>query len=171
VATRVRRLISWFSRSSTLLVRSRQLRTVGAVGLAGLVAFGGYQTYDINFVHYDDETYPYVFVHTTRDALALVDETMRIGRAAGTNEQTGIAVVVDRGDYWPLPWYYRHWPRAGFFGSIVPTEEAMVIARVDQEQDPALKAIVEGRYQRERVYKLRPGVDLVLYVRNDLADV
>ena len=40
--------------------------------VAGL-AFSGYRAVDFNFVHYDDETYPYVFVHTTREALAMVD--------------------------------------------------------------------------------------------------
>ena len=49
----------------------------------------------------------------------------------------------------------------------VETDEPMIIARVDQE--PELAATTEGHYQRRGVYNLRPGVDLVLFVRNDVA--
>ena len=148
-------------------LRSRPLRAAAAAVLAGAIGVSGYQALDINFVHFDDENYPYVFVHTTRQALALVAETDRIGRFAGTAADTGIVVVSP--DYWPLPWYYRNQPRATFFGEIVPTEEPMVIANVNQ--DAELAEVLGGRYRRTQVYTLRPGVDLALYVRADMADL
>jgi predicted membrane-bound mannosyltransferase len=148
------------------LVRSTRLRAFGAVGLAGGLAFGAWQSLDLNFRRYDDEfASPYVFVHTTRQALDLLRETQRVATAAGTGTETGI--VYASPDYWPLPWYYRAYPRAGFFGSIVDTSEAMIVVNVNQEAD--LTARFGDRYQRRGVYNLRPGVDLVLYVRSDLA--
>ena len=35
---------------------------------------------------------------------------------AGTGLDTGVVIVSP--DYWPLPWYLRDYPRAGFFGTI-----------------------------------------------------
>jgi hypothetical protein len=48
----------------------------------------------------------------------------------------------------------------------VDTEEPVIVAKVDQEAEvgPALA----DRYDRIGVYTLRPGVDLVLFVRRDV---
>ncbi|MEO8463104.1 MAG: flippase activity-associated protein Agl23, partial [Chloroflexota bacterium] len=144
--------------------RTGPLRFATPVVLAAAVAGSGYQAIDLNFRHYDDETYPYVFVHSTRQMLSLVDEIEATATRAGTGKDTGIVIVSS--DYWPLPWYLRDYPRAGFFGSIVETTEAMIVANVNQEAE--LEPAISGRYDRVGVYTLRPGVDLVLYVRSDI---
>jgi uncharacterized protein (TIGR03663 family) len=146
------------------LWRSRSLRLGVPVVLGAAVLASGYQAIDLNFTHYDDETYPYVFVHSTRDMLALVDEIEATAERAGTGRETGVVFVSP--DYWPLPWYFRDYPRAGFFGSIVETEEAMIVANVNQEAE--LAPAIEGRYNRAGTFNLRPGVDLVLFTRNDV---
>jgi hypothetical protein len=105
-----------------------------------------------------------VFVHSTRDMLRLVDDIEATAERAGTGRETGVVFVTP--DYWPLPWYFRDYPRAGFFGSIVQTEEAMIVANVNQEAE--LAPMIEGRYTLVGAYNLRPGVDLNLYVRNDV---
>jgi uncharacterized protein (TIGR03663 family) len=146
------------------LWRSRSLRLGVPVVLGAAVLASGYQAIDLNFTHYDDETYPYVFVHSTRDMLALVDEIEATAERAGTGRETGVVFVSP--DYWPLPWYFRDYPRAGFFGSIVETEEAMIVANVNQEAE--LTPAIEGRYDRAGTFNLRPGVDLVLFIRADV---
>jgi len=144
--------------------RSRRFRLV-APGILGVaVLYGGYFAVDLNFNRYDDEAYPYVFVHSTRDMLRLVDDIEAIAERAGTGTETG--VVVTSPQYWPLPWYFRDWPRAGFFGSIVDTEEAVIVGGIEQEAELAAK--FGATYERAGVYNLRPGVDLVLFVRNDV---
>jgi uncharacterized protein (TIGR03663 family) len=135
-------------------------RAAAPLLLGAGVVVSGYQAYDLNYVHYDDDRYGYVFVHTTRQALDLVDEIERRSPQAG-GTQAGIVFMSP--DYWPLPWYFRDYPRAGFFGRIVPTQEAMVVLRVDQE--PELDADFKAAYARQGEYNLRPGVDLVLYLR------
>jgi uncharacterized protein (TIGR03663 family) len=144
--------------------RSRRLRLGVPVVLGAAVLISGYQAIDLNYRHYDDETYPYVFVHSTRDMLNLVDEIKATAERAGTGKETGVVFVTP--DYWPLPWYFNDYPRAGFFGSIVETKEAMIVANVNQEAE--LAPSIEGRYDRVGTYNLRPGVDLALYVRNDV---
>jgi uncharacterized protein (TIGR03663 family) len=146
------------------LWHSRRLRLGVPVVLGAAVLVSGYQAIDLNYRHYDDETYGYVFVHSTRDMLNLVHEIEATAVRAGTGKETGVVFMAP--EYWPLPWYFRDYPRAGFFGSIVETEEAMIVARIDQEAE--LAPTIEDRYDRVGAFNLRPGVDLVLYVRSDV---
>jgi len=137
--------------------------------LGAALVINGYQAIDLNFNRYDDQAYGYVYVHSTRDMLALVDEIEATADRAGTGKQTGIVFVTP--EYWPLPWYFRDYPRAGFYGEIVDapivdTPEAMIVANVNQEADLAPK--IAGKYDRVGQYNLRPGVDLALYVRSDV---
>ena len=143
---------------------ARSLRLGVPVVLGAAVVLSGYQAIDLNFRHYDDETYPYVFVHSTRDMLNLVDQIEATAALAGTGTETGVVIVSP--DYWPLPWYLRDYPRAGFFGTIVETEEAMIVANVNQEAE--LAPAIDGRYDRAGTFNLRPGVDLVLFIRTDV---
>ena len=146
------------------LWRARRLRLAVPVVLAAAILASGWFAIDLNYRHYDDETYPYVFVHSTRDMLKLVDEVEATAQRTGTGKDTGVVIMSP--DYWPLPWYLRDYPRAGFFGSIVDTEEAIIIANVNQEAELTPK--IAARYDRVGAFNLRPGVDLVLFVRNDV---
>ena len=49
---------------------------------------------DLNYNHYDDETYKYVYVHSTRQMLALVDEIEATADSCGTGRHTGIVIVA-----------------------------------------------------------------------------
>ena len=148
----------------SVLWRSPRLRLAAPVVLGVTVLFSGFFTIDLNFNRYDDEAYPYVYVHSTRSMLDLVDEIEATAARAGTGTETGVVIMSP--DYWPLPWYFRDYPKAGFFGSIVDTDEAMIVANVNQE--PELTPTIESQYDRTGTYNLRPGVDLVLFVRSDI---
>jgi uncharacterized protein (TIGR03663 family) len=135
-----------------------------------LVLFS-YQMYQLNFVHYDDDRYVYVYAHTRRETLAMIAEIDRIGKRLKTGNDIGIALVSP--DYWPLPWYFRDYKRVGYYQHIVPTTEPVIIGSMAQEEE--LKATYGDRYQLvnsgvdDGAYPLRPGVDLLLYVRKDVA--
>jgi uncharacterized protein (TIGR03663 family) len=130
----------------------------------------GYQMYQLNFVHYDDDAYVYVYAHTKREMLTMVNQIERIANKNGTGMDTGIAIVSP--DYWPLPWYFRDYKKVGYYQQIVPTNEAMIIGSLAQED--ALKTTYGDRYdlvgsgEEDGSYALRPGVDLLLYVRRDV---
>jgi uncharacterized protein (TIGR03663 family) len=146
-----------------------------------LVVFS-YQMYQLNFVHYDDDGYAYVYAHTRRETLALLAEVDRISKRLKTGNDTGIALVSP--DYWPLPWYFRDYKRVGYYQRIVPTTEPIIIGSLAQEEE--LQSNYGDRYQQidshqlsdprvdpahnpDGSFALRPGVDLVLYVRKDVA--
>lgn len=143
-----------------------------------IIAVSGYQMFSLNFVHYDNDRYAYVYAHTRRELLALVDEVNRVAARSGTGPNTGVTVVSS--DYWPLPWYFRDYKRVGYFGRMAPSTEPIIIGSVAQGDE--LRATFGDRYEQVRYseaskdsedsdgsFALRPGVDLLLYVRRDLA--
>ena len=139
--------------------------------LAIVVGLGSYQLYQLNFVHYDDDQLPYVYAHTKRQMLTMLDEIDRIAQNNGTGTDTGIAIVSP--DYWPAPWYFRDYKKVGYYGNLVPTNEPIIIGSIAQEEQ--LKTTYGDRYDRLNSgldengdYPLRPGVDLLLYVRRDV---
>ena len=136
------------------------------------LAICGYQMISLNFVHYDDDRYAYVYAHTKREMLTMLDQIDRIAKRMKTGDDTGVALVSP--DYWPLPWYFRNYKRVGYYQQIVPTTEPLIIGSMAQEEQ--LKSTFADRYQllssglnEDGSYPLRPGVDLLLYVRRDVA--
>jgi uncharacterized protein (TIGR03663 family) len=136
-----------------------------------LASYCGYQLYQLNFIHYDDDVLPYVYAHTKRQMLTMLDEVDRIAQKNGTGEDTGIALVSP--DYWPLPWYFRDFKKVGYYQQIVPTNEPIIIGSMAQAEQ--LKQNYADRYDQinsgineDGSYPLRPGVDLLLYVRRDV---
>lgn len=131
--------------------------------------FGLYHTYVINFDEYDDDKYPYVYSQTKRGFHDLVREIERVGERAGTKEP-GFSTASP--EYWPLPWYTRNNSHAGYQGQLSssydPRETLAIVGR--QDQLPQLERVAGDAYTRVGdLYPLRPGVNLVLFVRRDLA--
>jgi uncharacterized protein (TIGR03663 family) len=135
-----------------------------AITLAAL-AVSGIQTVQLNFFHYDDDRYPYVYAHTYREFIPLVNKIDELAERAGTGKQTGITITAP--EYWPMPWYLRDYERAGFFGHMAMTQEPIVVGSSSQESE--LGVMLGDRYRKIGTYPLRPGVELLLYARNDLA--
>jgi uncharacterized protein (TIGR03663 family) len=135
-----------------------------------LVAVGVavYQSIDLNFINYDNDNtkYVYVYAHTTRSTLDLVNEVERIAKehSGGT---TGISILSP--DYWPLPWYFRNFSRVGYYGRMAASSEPIIIANSNQkdEIDTTFGQLYEQVQGKDPggTFQLRPGVNLLLYVR------
>ena len=159
------------------LGREWQLRLAALVVALAALAVSGVQMVSLNLSHYDDEKYPYVYAHTYRGFLALVNKIEELAQRAGTGRKTNIAIIAN--EYWPLPWYLREYEHAGFFGylerddgTLVSVNGVMVVSSESQEiEKPAqLQQVLGDRYVRVNSYPLRPGVTLVLYARPDLVE-
>lgn len=142
-----------------------QAAAVLAIGLSS------YQALQLNFVHYDDDRYVYVYVHTTRDVFPMIEEIDRLAKRAGTGEQTLMTVTIP--EYWPLPWYLRHYPFVRY-GKPYRSDETLIISPANQQM--LLMASLGGGYVQipsglnpGGTYTMRPGVELVLFARKDLA--
>jgi len=136
-----------------------------------VVALGvsGYLSLKLNFIHYDDDRYVYVYVHTRRDIFPMLEEIDRIAKRAGTGGQTVITVTSP--EYWPLPWYLRHYSVR--YGEVTVSEDPIIIGTGNQ--GALLMTLNGGRYEQVKsglnpagTYTLRPGVGLALFVRRDL---
>jgi uncharacterized protein (TIGR03663 family) len=151
------------------------------VAAAAVALIMGYQMYQLNFVHYDDDKYVYVYAHTRRETLVMLEQIDKVANQMKTGYDTGVAIVSP--EYWPLPWYFRNYKRVGYYGKVVQTSEPVIIGQTGQEEE--IKATYGEQYQQidssslndsrifpdrnpEGSFSLRPGVDLLLYVRRDM---
>lgn len=134
--------------------------------LMAALAASAYQAIDLSFFHYDDNipAYPYVYAHTSRQLLDLVDEVEAIAARNPAGKYTGMTIVST--EFWPLPWYLRDYSHAGFPGGIIQTSEPILIASGMQTED--VEKNLGRLYRAYKAYDLRPGNVLVLYLRRDI---
>jgi uncharacterized protein (TIGR03663 family) len=148
--------------------RMMPLRVAGSALLIACSLLMAYQTYQLNFVRYDDEEMSYVYAHTRRGFLDLIREIEQYAEKSGKGKDATIEIVSP--DYWPMTWYLVDYTRANFHGTLINANTAEMIITKKTDQDLAAIQRYSQHYRYAGVYPLRPGVNLVLLVRNDLAD-
>ena len=160
-------LIAGYALQAIYEMDHRQLRLVSVILLVG-VGVAVYQSIDLNFVNYDNDNtkYVYVYAHTKRGTLNLVNEVERIAKE-NSGPTTGITIVSP--DYWPLPWYFRNFTRVGYYGRLAASTEPIIIANANQkdEVDTNFGHLYEQVTGPDPggTFELRPGVSLLLYQR------
>jgi uncharacterized protein (TIGR03663 family) len=141
-------------------------RTLALALLVFSLIVATYQTVQLNYVHYDDDKYIYVYAHTKREYVDLINAVKQIGERAGTKFDTRINVAAP--EYWPMPWYLREYKYVGYQGRVIPAiNDAVIIASTGQSAE--MQATYGVNYLLVGTYPMRPGVTLTLYVRRDLA--
>ena len=150
------------------LTASRQIFIKGIGIVSGLAAAAvlAFQSWDLNFIRYDDDKLPYVYAHTKREFLDLTAEIDRIAEKSGKGHDAAIDIVSP--DYWPLVWYVRDYPNAAFHGRMINTSQAEMIIAKKGDQDAVIARRFLNRYEIAGYYPLRPGVELLLLVRRDI---
>jgi len=158
-------------------------------GVLALVSVGilTYQTYDLNFERHDSDRMPYVYAHTERGFLDMISEIERYAEKSGKGKEAAIEIVSP--DYWPMPWYMNDYPKAVFHGEMADINSSEMIVASQKQLDTAedegvhelpdskkaelsketVQAKYGQRYKYVGTYPLRPGVKLLLLVRNDIA--
>lgn len=151
------------------LANSKMLaqKLIAGILAVASVAILAFQTYELNFVKYDDDSMPYVYAHTKRGFLDLVKEVKRYAEKSGKGTDATIEIVSP--DYWSMPWYMNDYKAANFHGRFVDANTAEMIV-ASQAQLMELAPRYSAHYKYVGTYPLRPGVDLYLLVRKDLAD-
>jgi len=160
-------LIAGYAIQAIYELDRRQLRLAATLLLLA-VGIAVYQSIDLNFKNYDNdnEYYVYVYAHTKRHTINLVNEVERIAKENSGNT-TGITIVSP--DYWPLPWYFRNFTRVGYYGRMAASTEPVIIANANQkdEVDTNFGHLYEQVPGPDpgATFELRPGVSLLLYQR------
>jgi len=120
-----------------------------------------------NLKLYIDGLYGYVYAQTDRKifklAQAIKSETDKLPAPYDT------PIYVSSPEYWPLPWYLRDYKKVDYSGRMPadgPSQisQPIVIANANQQ---LLFAGVPGWRALPQSFTLRPGVELVVYVRDN----
>jgi uncharacterized protein (TIGR03663 family) len=143
-----------------------------------------WQSYLNNYKYYADSSNPYVYAHPTMEIFTLVDKIEYYARANPQGCQTHIDVICPGHDYWPLPWYLRSFPHVRYSDHVAQDEPAapLIITSPAVEADLRKKFYDESiPFEQRHLYMylfekppsyiwLRPGVELLGFVRKDLWD-
>ena len=161
-------IIAGYGLGELISSKNIQLRAVaGALAAFGIVVLS-YQAYQLNFVRYDDETMGYVYAHTKRETHDMVAQISHYAEKSGKGTDATVEFVTP--DYWPLTWYMLKYPHANFNGQLIDASTSEMIVAKKTDQDAAVIQRYSAHYKFVGVYPLRPGVDLTLLVRKDLAE-
>ncbi len=149
----------------TGMARTRYAR-VGVLGVV-LIASGqlAWQAWAASTRYAADRRNPFVYAQTSPDLLRLLDKVQAISQASPEGEKTRINVIAAEGDYWPLPWYLRHFSQVGWWDTLPPDPYApimIVSAQLAAALDKSRTHLMIGYFE------LRPGVFNELYVELEL---
>lgn len=151
------------------LVRWLRWRPIQIAASIVLVLGGvhlGVEAYRASFRFHCDWRNPYAYAQTYTNIFKLRDRIEELAAVDG-GRAMGIKVVSPE-NYWPLPWYLRAYERVGYWDQVPASPDAPVIVASPAVQTD-LEAKLRDKYQ-QGIYGLRPGVFLVLYVKQDLWD-
>jgi hypothetical protein len=161
-------IVAGYAVNELMTARDLGLKIAGGVLTVVASVILAYQTYDINFVRYDSDAMPYIYAHTKRGFLDMIRQIEYYADKSGQGKDAKIEIVSP--DYWSMPWYMNDYPNAVFHGKPVDVNAAEMIVAKKDEQDAEIVTRYGARYRYAGEYPLRPGVDLVLLIRRDLAD-
>lgn len=160
-------LIAGYAINEMAVAKHASFKIVAAICAVGASIILAYQSYQLNFVRYDDDKEPYVYAHTKREFLDLITEIDRYADKSGKGKDAVIQIISP--DYWPMVWYVNDYTHANFFGHPVDADNAEMIVAKKGEQDAEVMRRYSANYEFVGAWELRPGVELMLLVRRDLA--
>jgi len=125
--------------------------------------------YRANFMFPADPANPYAYAQTSPDFMKLVRRVEDLASVDPEGKKMLIKVVASAYETWPLPWSLRSFERVGYWTSAEEAGEIDAPPLIISSAEEAGK--LEGELKdiyRSEYYSLRPGVFLVLQVREDL---
>ncbi|MCI0663920.1 MAG: TIGR03663 family protein [Acidobacteria bacterium] len=127
----------------------------------------------LNLTPYKDGQSGYVYAQTDRDILNFVKEIKDETAKMPLESKTGIYFASP--DYWPLPWYLRDYINSVYTGKLeIPSGQTPAISQpvvvANANQQTQLNGFPDWRLIA-RPYILRPGVELVIYIRDQVGEI
>jgi len=151
------------------LVPTHLLKGAACLALGVGIFHLGVQAHRAAFRFSAHRANPYVYAHTSSDALNIARRAEQIAAVHPDGREMVIKIIAPEADYWPLPWYLRRFPNVGYW--LTPPENpeegqpAMFI--VAERLDDQFKAKLKGDYFVE-CRGLRPTVHMAIYIRRNL---
>jgi len=160
-------LIAGYGLNELILSNNRRLNLAAYAFVVVGTALLGYQTYVSNWVRYDDDQMPYVYAHTRRGFVDMINQIDHYAEKSGKGAETVIDITSP--DYWPMTWYVVDYKHVGYHGRVVDTKAEIIVTK-KKDQDTEALAKYSENYRYVGMYPLRPGVDMNLLVRKDIAE-
>jgi len=151
----------------------------------GVVALGilhlSWQSYQINYIEYENHTNPYVYAHPQKDIFRILDSLDKIVENHPDKKDMYIQVIIKDNDYWPLPWYLRRYTQVGWWDKVdmdIPSA-GFIISGPHMEADLVRKFYEITEPGKRDLYvpllpdyiTLRPEVRLKVYVTLNVRDL
>jgi uncharacterized protein (TIGR03663 family) len=114
-----------------------------------------------------DQRNPWVYAHTSKDLLRLVDRVLGVARTHGDPARMEINVLATGGDYWPLPWYLRSLKETRWADGI-PADPFAPVVIASARLHASLDEKSDKRWISAGYYEHRPRVFLELFVELEL---
>lgn len=114
-----------------------------------------------------DQRNPWVYAHTSRDLLRLVDRVLGIAQVHGDPARMEVNVLALGGDYWPLPWYLRRLKETRWADGI-PADPFAPVVIASARLHAALDEKSDKRWISAGYYEHRPRVFFELFVELEL---
>ncbi len=161
-------LLAGFGAAAAVTATRGAARLLAAALLAAGFIHLTWLSAQANFKYFTDTGNPYVYAQTTSDFLSLIRRVEQIAEVTPEGRGMLIEVIADPYSMWPLPWYLRGFSRVGYWEEAeqVPKEAVPAVLITTPEMQPKLGKL-DDRFQVE-FYGLRPGVFLLMCIRNDL---
>lgn len=152
----------------------RWLRPVWAKVVLALALLPGVghlsqQACRVAFTHAAEPANPWVYAHTSRDLLRLIERVQGVAAKHPDLARMIVKVIAPGGDYWPLPWYLRNLPKpnVGYYPAVPedPFADAVIMgSRISVPLDD----MSEKEWIMAGYYQLRPKVFMAFYPKFDL---
>jgi uncharacterized protein (TIGR03663 family) len=151
---------------------------IGVLLIAGGVHLV-WQAYLSNYKYYADSRNPYVYAHPTTDVFIITKRIEELAKAHPDGLSMPVQVICPGGDYWPLPWYFRHFKKVWWWTDIdkrvMPAPVILASASIEPRlpeyfylPPPGQKNLYIPLF--DTYIELRPNVELRGYVTKDLWD-
>lgn len=138
-----------------------------------------WQGYLNSYKYYSDSRNPYVYAHPTTDVFTITERVEELAKVHPDGHAMQIQVICPGGDYWPLPWYFRHFEKVLWWSEINTNvmPAPVIIASASMEPKlpeyfylppPGQKDLYMPLF--DSYIELRPQVELRGYVTKDLLD-
>lgn len=112
-----------------------------------------------------DDRNPFAYVPTRNSIENLTPWLKQLEAIAPDKTLEPIAVVGS--NYWPMPWYLRHFSKIGYWPSPVPSLQELPLVFAMPEMDDLVTQQLQETHT-PLPQGLRAGVAMTLFVRNDL---
>jgi len=140
----------------------------------------GHESWQINYLYPDAPENPYTYGHAREDVKKVSANLDELKNKYPGLTDIRIDVIAQKGSYWPLPWYLRHYNNVAWCETVPENIASIPIVLITPEMEPDfIRQIYEKTpFEKRKLFlplyendiELRPGVMIRGYIHKELWD-